>query len=548
VDAPGPWCAYEPLWGSPTMRLELPFASRPAAYRSLFNGEPADPEAGAGVAHFAAVPAMRTVGDLVAVMHRMNRSLLARRHLDWSNTPADQTAFRQALLGGAHAGLPDSLSAFLYDVPRLWGRLQALWRAVPAPWRMAAKAAQVADGRLLVGVALEGAAAAAAARRALAGAGWRLPDPVPILAVVAAVVGHVVAAPAPAEGPVVPPAAPPPQLRLLAAAMPVRVVTAALTLPHCNAVRRCWAGTALSALRLEAMACPVRVVLAHSAPALAVRVQLVPAPSGAALAARVAAEVELLARRVRQVWCLPWENAQKEAWWRLLLHGVPGAGGHGAVQRHACACGWAPSPGLAGEAAADARREHVFWLCPVAVAVRDLLQGHLPPGVSLLPYHLWLLASPSPTVHPGVWSVVALAGLSAMFRSARFMASLSVSAAVQSQARARLRAALRARGRPLLRQVTLHEALGVPDPRPPPPAVAGVPVAPVVRAARDAVVRTLAGVRDFVEVGLVPATWRAAPDLGPGHPFLGMRRTRQADGGDEVCQLQLNFVGNAHVV
>ena len=32
--------------------------------------------------------------------------------------------------------------------------------------------------------------------------------------------------------------------------------------------------------------------------------------------------------RVRQVWRLPWENNWKEVWWRLLQHGVVGAGGH----------------------------------------------------------------------------------------------------------------------------------------------------------------------------------------------------------------------------
>ena len=40
------------------------------------------------------------------------------------------------------------------------------------------------------------------------------------------------------------------------------------------------------------------------------------------------AKAKALPARVRQVWRLPWENSWKEVWWRLLQHGVVGAGGH----------------------------------------------------------------------------------------------------------------------------------------------------------------------------------------------------------------------------
>ena len=56
---------------------------------------------------------------------------------------------------------------------------------------------------------------------------------------------------------------------------------------------------------------------------------------------------------------------------------------------------------------------------------------------------------------------------------------------------------------------------------------------------RDAVVRVLAGVQDFVDVGFVPRPWRGAEGLGPVHPFLGVRS--DVAGGDLVYSLVLNM-------
>ena len=58
-------------------------------------------------------------------------------------------------------------------------------------------------------------------------------------------------------------------------------------------------------------------------------------------------------------------------------------------------------------------RQHVFWDCPVAQAVRqEPLQQ---PGTAALQRaHLWLLEPPYPEVQKVVWWVVRLAALSAM--------------------------------------------------------------------------------------------------------------------------------------
>lgn len=125
--------------------------------------------------------------------------------------------------------------------------------------------------------------------------------------------------------------------------------------------------------------------------------------------------------RLAPVWRLKWENKHKEIWWRLLLGGVVGAGGHGiALRNQHCPCGWTIPTGLSNEDAASAQRDHVFWFCTPARAVRAWIAQSLPQGSSLQPRHLWLLQNP-PRVHHGVWWVVALAALTAIDRARKHM-------------------------------------------------------------------------------------------------------------------------------
>lgn len=122
--------------------------------------------------------------------------------------------------------------------------------------------------------------------------------------------------------------------------------------------------------------------------------------------------------RLPRVWKLGWDSRWKETFWRLLLGGVVGAGGHGiALKRQPCPCGWQIPAHLEGADAAAAQRDHVFWHCQPARAVRALLQHNLPAGVQLQARHLWLLERPSEGIHAGVWAVVCMAALTAIARA-----------------------------------------------------------------------------------------------------------------------------------
>ena len=265
-----------------------------------------------------------------------------------------------------------------------------------------------------------------------------LPAPGP--AVADAGVAAVVPAPAPlpaagASGPQHPPGpgpAPPSAVvpgLLVGPSVSVRACTHILTSPRASAARLRCAAAVRCALVLAAHDRPVAVCLrfldegGEGAPA-AVRVRLRSMASGEALSRGVSDALGSLFSRLSEVWRLPWENSWKEVWWRLLLHGVPGAGGHDVGQRGPCPCGWRPPDDLPLPLVSLQQRDHAFWVCPVAVAVRRLLQHFLPSGVVVQPCHLWLLTPPHPSVHAGVWVVVGLAALTALDRARRYMWSL----------------------------------------------------------------------------------------------------------------------------
>jgi len=132
-----------------------------------------------------------------------------------------------------------------------------------------------------------------------------------------------------------------------------------------------------------------------------------------------------LRAQVLQVWRLPWENNRKEVWWRLLQHDVVGAGGHGWPMKRgtACPCGWQHSATSPRAAQALQLREHVFWTCTGASAIRRAIQHSLPVSVQLLPRHVWLLEQPCQTVRKEVWYAVCLAALTAMLRARGLMFS-----------------------------------------------------------------------------------------------------------------------------
>jgi hypothetical protein len=195
--------------------------------------------------------------------------------------------------------------------------------------------------------------------------------------------------------------------------------------------------------------------------------------------------------RLRACWKLTWENEHKETLFRLCVDGMPGSRVE-AVRPRQCPCGALPA----------AARLHVFWDCPVALAVRAAIQGGLPvaSGV-LLRSDLWLLKPPL-GVHPGVWSVVCMCALSAMAHGGRFLwATFTQEAAVAG---------------PSLGQATLFQAWGLP---PPIPHV--VPGASLVQiAAGRALMRFWEELHDFASLSLVPAAWGS--DLAGHGSFLSV--------------------------
>jgi hypothetical protein len=126
-----------------------------------------------------------------------------------------------------------------------------------------------------------------------------------------------------------------------------------------------------------------------------------------------------LQRRFAAVWRLPWDNCYKELFWRLPLDGVAIYGSpkfvH-PVRGCRCCCG-----------TADGGREHNFWQCPPAAAVRRSLAVvlvQLSPSTPLLRRHIWLADPPLPSVCAGVWQVVALSALCGMDAGRRLMAAV----------------------------------------------------------------------------------------------------------------------------
>ena len=213
---------------------------------------------------------------------------------------------------------------------------------------------------------------------------------------------------------------------------------------------------------------------------------------------------DALMASMRTVWKLPWDNKRKEILWRLALHGVPGAGGHGISLAGPCPCGWAPP---AGAPHPDLLwRSHYFWECrvaqSVATAVRDGLSAHGTHGGTLTARHVWLLTPPAATVYPPVWQVVCIAALGVMEygRSRLWAQHLDTPALPVGQT-----------------LITAYMPTATAGPAPPDlPEGVG----------RAAVARFWSYLQVFVDAQLVPTAWVADPvALGPLHPFIGVVRS-----------------------
>lgn len=223
--------------------------------------------------------------------------------------------------------------------------------------------------------------------------------------------------------------------------------------------------------------------------------------------------VQHLQARLPYVWQLPWDNKWKEVWWRLLLGGLPGAGGHGVCLRGACPCGWSTPSYMTNQQGAVAQTAHVMWQCAPAQAVRALLQHHLPPSTPLLPKHLWLLSPPSPAIHPGVWAVVALAALHSIYGARSYMWALRCRRAESASHSGPRQLQLgdcpgwmcppAPPARCLLPDVLTHDGQELLCSPPSVPSNLSIPSL----AARRAVAETMAAIRDFVCNDVVPKSW-----------------------------------------
>ncbi len=363
--APGPWCADQPLWGHPHLCLELPLAARPK-HTQHWVGQGREGSTQPTQAHVGLrLPDLQTVGAL-AILHRL---LNRRRAAAAAATAAVAIPTIGAATAAAAAAFPLAWQRVSKEGhERLLAEVEAVWESIPVGWARAAEQHT------------EGAAPGA--------------HPRPTVQAIRLVLGCMTWGEA-------------------AATAATAVEVAPLSLTTRFSVRRVTALLHEPVAREQASARRevVAAALALEQPPLA--------PPALAAAAEAAATA--LPERMAKVWRLGWENQEKEIWWRLLLGGVSGAGGHGLGWRigERCPCGWGLGVGEGGGERVEAgeARDHAFWGCAPTVAVRTLLQRHLTRGTRLQARHLWLLEPPAPDVHAEVWAVVALAALRAIVRA-----------------------------------------------------------------------------------------------------------------------------------
>jgi hypothetical protein len=457
----GAWCWHTPLWGGrcPLLpALEAPQPQQQAAWEAeaarLRLGPWDDKRAHSlywraqGFAPLADLPTLRTAGDLVATVRRLNA-------WDAQHSPprgpgrdsrAAGQAFPLALWGRQPGRLPLSLQ---YTPPAaIFAAVMGIWQSLSPAWRKVL-------GQQYGGPKGDGPKGAGAS-----------PELAPLIAEVGAMGWQ-----QPLARPARPNAAAPQPICALSRAFSVRAATA-LQLGPSHAAR-------LASHR----------VFVSSA--------LGPGATDAALQAGLAQ----LGFSLRQAWAIRWDNIQKEAWWRLTAGGVPAAGGHGIYPAsRPCVCGWVAPASLPKDQRPAALQRHAFWAdlgdaraCPVAAAVLAELRRALPAAAAaaLTCADLWLLQPPAGgRVHGGVWAVVGLAAVAAMAHGRRYAWRLHMDA---EEARTRSRD-----GR---RQATLEEAWGL---APPPPG-------PMARAARNAAADFWCRLGDFASLGPAPEAWKVAP-------------------------------------
>jgi exonuclease III len=511
----GPWVAGMPLWQNPMLRFELPLAQRPSDYK----------EAAArgqwGMAEFAQLPEHRMLDLVTNVNDRHDYGF-------WPLQSEPRAATVQQLVVFA-----DEITAGRVDrrevTPEVRAYVPALVAVLPTSWVAAARQGNALTQKELT--VLSGQAVTYVLRSI----GWP-----------ASTIAALPKALTTEEG-----------RQLVTAAGMGDATQWVPTLyqhsPYVQLFNEPLPLTVRMGTRLQQNTWRTSVASMHKQCITAALQLGGEAPTGE----QVAAELQNVKTRQKSAWHLKWDNHYKEAWWRLLLDGIPGAGGHGIALNKPCPCGWSAPEGLSKPQKAAAQKAHVFWGCTPAVAIRAVLQLNLPPGTQLLPKHMWLLQPPCAQVKAEVWEVVGMSALTALMGARKCMWALHLE---QQRGVVRPRAG-RARAQPA------PEALGASSDeatdddveagrrqhragREQAPAGhrqrrqrrrdAAPATTPHQYAARRAAAKFAAGVRKFVDVGLFPGRW--VGKVAEDHCFIGVRtRAINPDENTVVQELVYNM-------
>jgi len=470
---PGPWCAHAPLWGNPHFNFEVgDVGPEWQAYTHL-------------VGQLPRVPSLLTLRDLFSLKMRLR---CQRRHptvpdewLPWQS--AIQADYAPKIWGTATTThervqeLMNSPQVLVITTARLYANIPLSWHtaAVNAGMHIRPPGAEGQEAAPADMVAL-------AAHTVLEGWGWMPCDSVGDLAPARAV-------------------------SVLGGSQRVRDVTSILLTPVVKqrVVRH-------RQYAVAAAAPAAWWANGHDGQAPATPMQHT--------------SVELEGRQLQftaclpALWAVPLDNRHKDAFWRLTVQGIPGAGGHDICLMGPCPCGWCVDALVCNSAehkrslGAPAMQAHTFWSCPVAQAVVRAISQALPANTQLHRMHIWLVIPPCTTVVLAVWQVVCMAAIAAMERGRRIFWAVHLSH-LQAPAAA-------GQGR----QQTLEEAWGF-DPGP--SQIQGAALQPFdagLYAARAAVADFWSRLDDFVTV--LPdcgRAWRGSAGINITHPFIC------ADGG-----------------
>ena len=508
----GPWVAAVPVWDNPLLWLERPLTQRPVAYQTMWEAMwtqrsrahtmKTDPDLCrvvdelqlTGFSGLKLLPETATLGSLIQLGHRLKPPDGSRC---WSFMRHDLDQYRAAVRPPPTGSRATPRTAFSDDewylinnISRFSFQVWAVIQCLPSSWREAVyrcgrQPTQNTHTRL-------------AMQHCMRALGWNA----------AAVAGYPEALCTETD-----------RLNAAAATNPLEWTPKSLSAqPHAQLLSQHPMQLQLSvklATRLQQSAWRDEVdgMLVQCCTAALQAAAMQQGAGGAPADGQVQHLVTELRPRLGRVWRMQWDNQHKEIWWRLLLNGVPGAGGHDIGLKGPCPCGWAPAAHLSNAGRAAAQRAHVFWHCPAAGEVCKVLAHNLPPGVQLRPQHVWLLQPPTPAIHWGVWAVVALSALKAMACARKCMWARHMDEQDDNQHEIPSQPSQWAgRGAGRGRQQRAQAQ----------------PVAPWIAAARKAVTRFVDGIWDFVDTGMVPKGWEEK--VSEGHCFIRVHSTRNTQG------------------